>query len=64
MGRWTVALGISIALCGCPDEDDRLPCPPRGIGVEPLQTDIGGGPGECTGGLTCQPQTTQAACHK
>lgn len=51
MGRWTAVLGLSVALCGCPDEDDRLPCPPGGIGVEPLLTDIGGGPGECTGGL-------------
>jgi hypothetical protein len=51
MGRWTVALGLSILLCGCPDEDGLLPCPPKGIGVEPLQTDVGIGPGECAGGL-------------
>ena len=61
--RWTVALSLLTALGGCPDEDDRLPCPPKGIGVMPLQTDVGTGPGECTGGMCGAPGYALYACN-
>jgi hypothetical protein len=47
--RWIVLCLVGICLGACED-DDRLPCPPKGIGVEPLQPGPDASGVKCSGG--------------